>query len=497
MSQTVKELFQGNLRDTLSHFPANHASLLEAKVTGVTSDSRKVRPGSIFVAICGEAHDGHQFLQAAEQAGAILVIAEKNRVKEDQIQSLRVPLLSVEDGRWVLAQLAAEFFGHPSKKMLMIGVTGTSGKTTTSYLLESILRAASYQVGVIGTVNFRFGSKVLPSSHTTPGVVEIQELLYQMWVEGCSAVVLEVSSHALKQRRVASVAFDGMVFTNLSAEHLDYHLDMEDYFLSKSLLFTEVATYSQLCGKKPVGVVCDDAYGHKLLDRIRDCNSPCQAHFSPQALAVQITAEGIGGEFSGIQVTSALTGQFNVSNIACAVSLALALKIRPSFIQQGIAALKGVPGRLEKVENRKNIHVWVDYAHKPDALEKVIQTLRDFRSHNRLITVFGCGGDRDAQKRPVMGRIAVQGSDLVWITSDNPRTENPMEIIREILVGTDGFQNWRVEEDRKKAIFQAIECAKPGDLVLIAGKGHENYQILGMTRISFDDREIAREALGM
>ncbi len=531
------------------------------EVTGITSDSREVQPGFIFVAIQGGSLDGRQFIRTAVQSGAILIVGESEGKSLDESLGLRVgsdelghgqnsgegslasslsvpassslpssvgplgvPYLRVTDARKALSSLAAQFYGNPSQSLLVIGVTGTSGKTTTAYLVESILQAAGHHVGMIGTISFRFGQKVYPSTHTTPGPVELQRLLLQMKEEGCTAVVMEVSSHALKQKRVSSIAFDGMIFTNLSPEHLDFHPDMEDYYQAKALLFGEVAEFSLSQGKAPVGAInLDDEYGRRLLASVskRAPHSIASANSSttpnalvgsnfaasnfaaPNSVSAQgfqvgatfkITPDGISGSFNGVKIQSPMTGHFNCSNIAGAVRLAQSLGITSAVIENGISQLTGVPGRLERVLNDRGVHVWVDYAHKPDALEKVLKTLGELRRGHRLITVFGCGGDRDRKKRPLMGKIAVVASDLVFITSDNPRTEAPGAIIDEILAGTEGFHNYSVEVDRKQAIFKAIQAAKVGDLVLIAGKGHEDYQILGTKKIHFDDREVAADA---
>lgn len=397
--------------------------------------------------------------------------------------------------------------------MKMVGVTGTSGKTTTTYLIESVLKAAGHAVGVIGTVNFRFGEKVYPSTHTTPGAVELQKLLSEMRRDGCTAVVMEVSSHALKQDRSAFIAFDGVVFTNLTPEHLDFHPDMEDYYASKKILFTEYLDVATAAGKKPVAAInIEDEYGRRLLEE-------CRAHpvagsrylsftatqgqsgdFTAQALRIDLG--GIQGETQDVKIRSGLTGRFNAANILGALTVARGMGIDPAAVSRGISELAAVPGRLERVPNSRGIHVVVDYAHKPDALEKVLTTLVEVKGEQRLITVFGCGGDRDRKKRPVMGEMAVRLSDHVFVTSDNPRTEDPTSIIDEILRGAPGAKNLTVEPDRRKAIFGAIAMAKKGDLVLIAGKGHEDCQIIGdpsapsgTRKIHFDDREVATEAL--
>ena len=471
---------------------------LDSSVSGVTSDSRQVKLGTIFVAVHGGTQDGHLFIPEAEKAGAVLIIGERDLLPSEK--PTKIPYLKVPESREALAQAASLFYKNPSQSLLMIGVTGTSGKTTTTYLLESILQAAGCQVGVIGTINIRYGKTVIPSSLTTPDSVELQRILALMKSEGITAVVMEVSSHSLKQRRVSFIAFDGMIFSNLTPEHLDFHPTMEDYFDSKAYLFTHLARFSSSVKKHPVAVINSekdqgDDYGKRLISIIQaDPHNPLQVSCIDETRGLQVGLEGIRGELKGVKVHSSFTGQFNVSNIASAVVLSQALKIPNPAIEEGISQLKGVPGRLEKVENSHGIHVWVDYAHKPDALQKVLLSLRKLQTGGRLITVFGCGGDRDRQKRPIMGQIAAECSDHVFITSDNPRTEDPHLIIQQILEGTQNHSNITVESDRRKAITAALHFAKKGDLVLIAGKGHEDYQILGKKKVHFDDREVIHDA---
>lgn len=480
-------------------------------VASVTSDSRQVKPGTVFVAIRGGSQDGHRFLVAAEKAGAVAAVGENPKPAE-----LRIPYVQVPDSRLALAGLAASLHGRPSESMLVIGVTGTSGKTTTTYLLEAILTAAGKKVGVIGTVNFRYGGKILESTHTTPGSVELQKLLAEMRDGGCDAVIMEVSSHALKQHRTAFIAFDGAVFTNLSPEHLDFHPDMEDYFRAKKLLFTDMVDFAISRGKRPCAAINgEDSYGKRLIQDLLAKPYPgfrwSEYGLSPECevngTGLSIDLSGIRGRAGDFEIRSELTGRFNAFNILAAASIARGLGIPPEAVAQGLSSLRLVPGRLERVANPRGIHVLVDYAHKPDALEKVLRTLREVRGSHRLITVFGCGGDRDRKKRPVMGRLAVELSDQVVVTSDNPRTEDPGAIIQEILQGISEVpatsrSPYSVEPDRKKAIGLAISTAEPGDIVLIAGKGHEDYQIIadpaapgGTRKIHFDDREVAAEAL--
>ena len=459
------------------------------EVRGVTSDSREVKPGLVFVATEGAKDDGHRFIAQAFEAGAAVVVGQR------PFAGAKGLYFQVKDSRAALARIACEFYGQPSHQMLMVGVTGTSGKTTSTYLIESIFKAAGKKPGLIGTVNFRFGDKIYPSTHTTPGPVELQALLAEMLHDGCDAVVMEVSSHALKQSRIGSIAFDGMVFTNLSREHLDFHPGMDDYFDSKALLFTEYAEVAKTAGKKPaLAVNLDSEYGPKLVKHA----SGAVGFSLSQAPGLQFGLNGIRGKMFGIPIESGLVGAFNASNVLGAVAVAKGLGIPDSAISRGVKALEYVPGRLEMVRAAESsgVRVMVDYAHKPDALEKVLETLRALvpRGKGRIVTVFGCGGDRDRTKRPVMGEIAQRLSDRVIVTSDNPRTEDPAKIINEITAGIPSL-SYVVEPDRRKAIERAIEEAVSGDLILIAGKGHEDYQILGTTKIHFDDREIASEAL--
>jgi UDP-N-acetylmuramoyl-L-alanyl-D-glutamate--2,6-diaminopimelate ligase len=473
----------------------------QGKFTGITSDSRQVKAGTLFVAVSGLSQDGHTFIEKAIEQGATAVIGEHALYPS-------VPYLKVPDSRAVLAELASAFYGDPSLSLKMAAVTGTAGKTTITYILESILQAAGAKVGVIGTVNFRFGKKIYPSTHTTPGPVELQKLLAEMKSEGVTHVVMEVSSHALKQHRVSGIAFDTMGFSNLTPEHLDFHPDMEDYFRSKAMLFMEFFEKAKEAGKTPVRVInADDRYGLKLLGELGANSKNSTQAYAIGKTELKDSLSGIigkvGGKTGAVQVESSLMGQFNISNLLCAIGMAQGLGVSSQAIESGIKQLLAVPGRLERVPNAKGIHVFVDYAHKSDALENVLKNLQGLKSPERkIITVFGCGGDRDRIKRPVMGRIAVELSNEVIVTSDNPRTEDPHAIIGEIVAGIEEFQKahgnrvpYTVEADRKKAIEKAIQIAQAGDLVLIAGKGHEDYQIIGTQKLHFDDREVASKAL--
>lgn len=494
---SVQEAFEGVEPQAIAGLASAARSV---RFSRVTSDSREVKPGCAFVAVKGSSQDGHAYIDQAISDGALVVLGEEP-CRWDLSGAVYV---QVENSRRTLARLAAELEGNPSASLLMVGVTGTSGKTTTTFLIESILKAAGHRVGLIGTVLFRLGDQGYPSTHTTPGPVELQRLLSRMKEDGCTAAVMEVSSHALKQYRADGIRFDGVVFTNLSPEHLDFHKTMDDYFQSKARLFRDFVEQSLQAGKRPVAAINgEDAYGRILLEELRGHVRPgvsvvaygigSGVDVSGENLKVNLA--GIQGEAGGVTIRSPLSGTFNASNILAAVSVTRKLGVSADHIARGLAALQGVPGRLERVETTSGIHVLVDYAHKPDALEKVLRALRDVKGQERLITVFGCGGDRDRVKRPVMGRIACELSDHVVITSDNPRTEKPDAIIGEILQGVQGFAHFEVEPDRARAIQKAISRAQVGDLVLIAGKGHEDYQILGTQKVHFDDREVARECL--
>lgn len=503
------------LKDLLSFIPEEQRvglsqERLSRKIVQVTSDSRAVSPGSVFVAVKGGHFDGHDFISevvrgegAKEGAGPVAVIGEREISRSGPI-----PYIRVADSRKALAWLAAGLYGHPTRSMKIVGVTGTSGKTTVTYLLESIFASAGLHVGVIGTVNVRYGGGVFPVTHTTPGPVELQGILLRMKEAGCTHVIIEVSSHALKQRRVDGVAFDGMIFTNLSPEHLDYHPDMEDYFQAKARLFRECALESIVAGKRPLSAINSrDHYGRKLLYLVRNMASRGLRNIGYSVKeGLRSGADGIQGRVDGVEIRSRLIGGFNIQNIVGAVTFAKGMGVGVSAIETGVERLVSVPGRLERIP-AKGKTVFVDYAHKPDALEKVLIAIRELltedREGARLITVFGCGGDRDRSKRSAMGKIAVENSDLVYVTSDNPRTEDPDAIIREILAGTAGNENVKVEPDRKKAILMALEAANSEDIVLIAGKGHETRQILpdsrtpgGVRNILFDDRKIVAQAGG-
>ena len=489
-----------------------HKADQNGHVSSVCYAADQCKKDSLFVAIQGLVHDGHDFIRQALDNGARYIVHQKDIHVPDGVTSIRVP-----DSRRALGLLAKNYFGDPSSRLTLIGITGTSGKTTVAYLLESILAAAGFSCGVLGTVNYRYDGKTIPAPNTTPESLEMQKILSEMRSSGVTHVIAEISSHALDLKRVDDCAFDLGIFTNLSPEHLDYHHDMEDYFRAKKRFFTEILPKSKKGNPKKIVINRDDPWGQRLLDEIELPALSYGLEKGSEAIAgsEEITLEGIRAKISlsGGEITmmSRLIGRFNLSNILAAASAASVLGIAPSAVEAGIKQLPFVPGRLERIDSTAGVHVFVDYAHKPDALKQVLQNLDRLRQKKRILTVFGCGGNRDRAKRPLMGETASVYSDLTIITSDNPRKEDPLTIIDEIEAGIDrqktvkvspdhpelpqGMNAYTVIPDRKSAITAAINLAEAGDIVLIAGKGHEDYQIFGTKKVPFDDRIVAKQAL--
>jgi UDP-N-acetylmuramoyl-L-alanyl-D-glutamate--2,6-diaminopimelate ligase len=485
---------------------------LEQDINGLAYDSRKVEPGSAFFAIPGEKTDGHDYIAEAVRRGAAAAVFSRSGDWPRPAVSVRV-----KDARRAMGLWAAVFFDRPSQKLKLAGVTGTNGKTTLTYLIESMLRVAGLAPGVIGTINYRYPGHEIPSHHTTPESLDLEAMLAEMVGAGVKSVAMEVSSHALAQERVRGLDFDLGVFTNLSRDHLDYHRDMDDYFLAKSRLFTDYLKVSAKPGKAAV-IFGEDPRGAELIAKAREHGLEVWSYglgeqWEVRPVSVSSDVAGVRGVVrareTAIEIESALIGGANLQNILGAVGAGRALGLSTDHIARGIRELKTVPGRLEKVENPLGISILVDYAHTPDALEKVLAAVRPL-TEKKVITVFGCGGDRDRGKRPAMGEIAARLSDIVVVTSDNPRTEEPAAIIDEIEagvkrtgmkkfrisgfrlpVGGQGDSGYCVEPDRRAAIGIAVNAARRGDLILIAGKGHEDYQILGTTKVHFDDREVA------
>ncbi|MFA7537020.1 MAG: UDP-N-acetylmuramoyl-L-alanyl-D-glutamate--2,6-diaminopimelate ligase [Desulfuromonadales bacterium] len=476
----------------------------DPEISGLFYDSRLVEPGGLFFALRGAQVDGHRFIAQAVDRGAVAVVVE-----EEVSLPAGVAGFLVENARQAMALAAAAFYRDPTADMTVIGITGTNGKTTTTYLLESVLRAAGRRPAVFGTIDYRFEGRHLPSQHTTPESVDLLRAIAEFRQAGADALIMEASSHALEQHRVDGIRFDVGVFTNLTPEHLDYHRDMENYFAGKRRLFTML---EQSGGKAVVNV--DDAYGVRLageLQQVITCGADPRAQVHPEK--VELSLRGIAGDLvtpgGRLPLNSPLLGQFNLQNLLGAAAAGLALGLAPATVAAGLAQAPQAPGRLERIENDRGALVLVDYAHTGDALENVLATMTQL-SPRRLITVFGCGGDRDSGKRPVMGEIAARFSDLALITSDNPRTEDPLAILEEVRGGVERVHSraWSAEEaaripgrgyliipDRRQAIEFAASLLQADDLLLVAGKGHEDYQIIGRERRHFDDREELRRAL--
>jgi UDP-N-acetylmuramoyl-L-alanyl-D-glutamate--2,6-diaminopimelate ligase len=474
--------------------PVSRMSIPDIDVGGVTHDSRQVRRGDLFVALKGLKAAGTGFAADAVSRGAVAVVAD-----EPPVQSAAVPWVVVTDARRAMARLADEFYGHPSQAMRVVGITGTNGKTTTAYLLRAVFEAAGVKTGLLGTVAYLVGDREVAASRTTPESPDVQRMFRMMADSGCAACVMEVSSHALALRRVDETTFAAGVFTNLTRDHLDYHGDMESYFAAKRRLF------EMLPDGAPGVINLDDPKGEQLRQVAARpvtyaINKPADVTPGPLSFSWQGLDFDVKTPQGSVHVTSKLVGRPNVANILATVATAAALDLPRTAIERGLANLEGVPGRFQVVSDaRDQITVVVDYAHTDDALKNLLETARPL-AQRRVITLFGAGGDRDRTKRPLMGAVAARLSDLVVITSDNPRSEDPVRIIEEIKRGVqtpsdpDGTRFFTIVE-RKEAIQFAIKTAEPGDLVLLAGKGHEKTQVIGTRELPFDEVAIAREAL--
>jgi UDP-N-acetylmuramoyl-L-alanyl-D-glutamate--2,6-diaminopimelate ligase len=477
----------------------------DTDINGLCFDSRQVHPGDAFFALGGVVHDGHQFIDEAMRRGARVVFSERECSLQEGVAGV-----IVENTRQAMALAAQAYYGDPTRSMTVVGITGTNGKTTISYLLEAVLRQAGLSPAVVGTVNYRYGTKEFPAPHTTPESTELLSRIREFKLAGARSLALEVSSHALEQFRTDGIHFRVGVFSNLTPEHLDYHPDMESYFRSKCRLFLELL-------KKDAGkavINCDDPYGARLAKLVPEaltCGQRCRADIHPVALSA--TLDGIRGRIAtpvgDVKISTRLLGEYNVENLLCCIGACVALGLPVATIEQGLAAAPDVPGRLERIENDRGAVILVDYAHTGDALQRVLAAMKSL-APQRLITVFGCGGDRDRSKRPVMGEVAARFSDLAVATSDNPRTEDPRHILADVRTGLNRVHScemtmqqarqgeesgYVVIPERRAAIGFAVSILRPGDLLLIAGKGHEDYQILGTDKIHFDDREEVRLAL--
>lgn len=490
---SLKEAQTNALDDTELDNASLHM-LSQLEISGLAYDSRRVEPGFLFFCIPGHKADGHDFAPHAVAQGATALVVE-------QFLAIDVPQILVSSTRESLALAASAFYRYPANQLLMVGVTGTNGKTTTTHLIEAVLHAKGYSVGVIGTIGNRLGEISWPASHTTPESSDLQALLANMVAAGAQAVVMEVSSHALDLQRVQGVEFDIAVFTNLTQDHLDYHGTLDMYREAKGLLFSQLGNGSKPRIKRAI-INADDPHAGFFMQK---CNVPVVTYGINPGATVHAPVWEVNPRGARCQVNYPdgtvtlelqLTGRFNVSNALAAFSLGLVEGVEVNHMLRALKEVKGVPGRFETVDEGQPFSVIVDYAHTPDGLENVLTTAKAV-AKGRVITVFGCGGDRDRTKRPKMGSVVARLSELTIVTSDNPRTEKPEKIIEDILPGVQGVNgaNYEVEIDRKEAIHLALTLAQPQDLVMIAGKGHETYQIVGTQVLPFDDREVAREFL--
>ncbi|GAB6142615.1 UDP-N-acetylmuramoyl-L-alanyl-D-glutamate--2,6-diaminopimelate ligase [Desulfocicer niacini] len=502
LTKTCTPLWERNLSSDLE--PGN-----DPEIVSIHYRAQEVTPGGLFIAIKGLKADGHDYIDQAIENGAVAVVV-------DQHVKTKIRSIAVKSTRRAMSAISARFYGNPSEKLVLMGISGTNGKTTTTWIVEHILKAAGYETGVIGTINWRYKNQVADTPVTTPESMDLQRMLAVMVTAGVTHVVMEVSSHALDLHRVRDCFFDAAIFTNLTQDHLDYHKTMGAYWACKKKLYTRQLARGSKNGRAIINI--DDQRGADLAQTLLP--APITTGTGADVRAIDIV-EDISGiramlDIHGIKnhFSSDLTGAFNLENILSAAGGAHALGIAPDIICRGIEDCKGVPGRLERVANPGNRFIFVDYAHTPNALESILKTLK-LRAPGRIITVFGCGGDRDRSKRPVMGNIAATYSDIALVTSDNPRTEPPEEIIKDILTGITSSAHshekvtWLsrltdlgssvppilVEPDRKKALQAAVELSRSGDIILAAGKGHETYQVTARGIIDFDDRLILQQAI--
>lgn len=463
--------------------------LTNIDVERIVCDSKEAAPGDLFVAIRGTNLDGHNFIDEAIKEGAAVVASETPVEKKDIVN------IVVKDTRGIFSQLCAKIFNYPSKKIKLVGITGTNGKTTTAYLINDILKFAGFKSGLIGTVEYSFADKIIPATHTTPDAWRLNHLLDQMLKNSSQYCVMEVSSHALDQKRVGALNFSAAIFTNITHDHLDYHKDFEGYSLAKLKLFEQLASdsaaiinadvpFSETIKNKTKAKILDYAIAEKAMVK---------------ALEFDWDIEGMTAKIKtpkgALNIKSPLKGAFNLYNILAAISYCIYEDIAPEIIKEAIAKFSGAPGRLEKIGDAERFNLFIDYAHTPDALKNVLTTLRKF-TKGRLIVVFGCGGNRDRLKRPKMGRVAAELSDFCIITSDNPRWEEPRVIAQEVVMGIEQDKNnYEVILDRQDAIRRAISMACVDDTILLAGKGHEQYQIIKDQKLNSDDREIVRKLI--
>lgn len=459
------------------------------EITGIVYDSRRALPGSLFVALHGEKADGAAYIEDAVQRGAVAIISQTPCASGGSF-----PCVQVADARLALAKLSAAFYGHPSAQLCTVGITGTNGKTTVSFMLREIFKAAGRRPGLLGTVRYEIGDRVIPASRTTPEAPDLQAMFAQMDRAGCDSAIMEVSSHALAQHRVNGILYDAAVFTNLTQDHLDYHGTLEEYFNVKARLFNQVRRFAVING--------DDPWGKRLLSEKKFLAGRVSYGFGEGAevrgLNPVTDTKGsrmlVKSPWGDAEIGLQLIGRFNLYNALAAFAAAAALGIPVVIIAKALAEMQCVPGRLEAVPNSKNKRVFVDYAHTDDALLNVLETLREI-TPGRLVAVFGCGGNRDKGKRPLMGKVAARLADYSIITNDNPRNEVPEKIAADIAAGFDSDRKYEIVLDRKAAIARGLELIGKKDVLLVAGKGHEAYQEFNGTIFPFDDREAVREAI--
>ena len=474
-----------SLRALLEDVPRAEIRGRDVAVSGLAYRTQDVEHGSLFFCVPGTRRDGHDLAPDALAHGAAALVV-------DRPLTLDVPQAIVRSVREAMGPVAASFYGHPAGAMTVVGVTGTNGKTTTTYLLEALFASTGHTAGVVGTTGIRIDGRTTPFPRTTPEAPDLHHLFREMADRGVDAVAMEVSSHGLEQHRVGGVRFAAAVFTNLTQDHLDFHGTMDAYFEAKARLFTPDLTDATV-------INVDDAAGRRLVERVRG-DVPVTTYAvdrdaDVRAVAVETSAEGVVFQVDGVEVRSALRGRFNVDNALAAFATARALGIEDATAAEAIATVRGVPGRVEPVEAGQDFLVLVDYAHTPDSVENVLRAARPLAT-GHVIVVLGCGGDRDRAKRPLMGRAATANADLTVLTSDNPRSEDPLAILADIEPGAgEGGGRFVVEPDRRAAIRLAVGEARPGDVVVIAGKGHEPYQELADRTIAFDDREVAAEEI--
>jgi len=467
----------------------------DVKISGIQYDSRKVQRENLFVALKGSGADGHKFISSAIANGAkVIVIEDDNAVPDSLCMHTGTVKVVVGNTRKALARIAANYYGRPAEKMTMIGVTGTNGKTTTTFLIKQMLESDSgKKVGLIGTVEYAIGEEKFPATHTTPESLELQQLFSQMAAKGCTHCVMEVSSHALHQHRTDGIPFSGAVFTNLTQDHLDYHGTMDEYCSAKKILFDTLSDSA-------VAVInADSEYALRMVkeSKARTITYSAASSSDLQAKELSIGINGFTAVINGITISTKLVGRFNVYNFLGAYGVLQGLGI--TVTPEQCAALIPAPGRFDQIQSPHGWTAIVDYAHTPDALENCLQAIHDVlpeQRSNAIITVFGAGGDRDTTKRPKMGAIAERLSDTIIITSDNPRTEDPMKIINDILSGMTEKTKAVIEPDRVKAITKGLSLAKNGDIILLAGKGHEDYQVIGKEKIHLSDKEEVLKFIG-